>query len=226
MIERMVEGMRNWKLPMAAVVLAMLSAHVCAQQPSSFATGSSTPSLMSMITNLGAASTAVVEAIEWAMYAIGTYFVSTGVTDSMKASGNSGHHNGASASRAMWRIAFGGLLLGGGYTLQLMKVASITWESYGDLYGVYGSGRAAGTDPFSQFLLAITRIIQVYGAYAIFKGVLLWKQAADGQDQAGFDKAGSGFSHVFFGGLCADCINIYTQVAMFFGFTIPAFFPK
>ncbi len=188
------------------------------------ADGAGSPTLMNMVTNLGTLSTVFVEALLWVMYGGGMYFLFQAITDSMKAS-TPQHASHITGGRIMSRMFWGGAFLAGGYLLDMLSgIGSLSGQWNG--YGIYGDGHASGSNVFAQFLLAVTRLVQVYGGYAMFKGGMLWKAAGDGRDQSGEDKAASGGLHVLFGALCANIIELYTTVATFFGFTIPAFFPK
>lgn len=181
------------------------------------------PTLFTMVTSANNVLESVVAALLWGMYALGTWFIASGIMDSMKKSvpAYASHITGG---RIMSRIAFGGAFLGAGYTLSLVKTGVTANGAWND-YGLYGASHAAGNDPFSQFALAITRFVQVYGGWSVFKGLLLWKSAGDGQDRPGEDKGMSGATHILFGGLCADCVNTYRAVAETLNFPVPAFFP-
>lgn len=182
-----------------------------------------TPTLETMILSADAVLESVVHALKWGMYALGTWFIASGIMDSMKKSvpAYASHITGG---RITSRLAFGGLFAASGYTLSLIKTGITAGGAWND-YGLYGASHAAGSDPFSQFALAIVRMVQVYGGWSIFKGLLLWKSAGDGQDRPGEDKGMSGATHVLFGGLCADCVTTYRAIAGTFNFPVPAFFP-
>lgn len=188
------------------------------------ADGVGSPTLMNMVVNLGSLSTVFVEGLMWVMYAVGMFFVAQAITDSMKASSPQ-HGTHISGGRVFSRLFWGGAFLSGGYMLDIVaSIGSVSRQFNG--YGIYNDGHAAGGDIFSQFMLAVVRLVQLYGGYAIFKGGMLWKAAGDGKDQSGEDKAASGGMHVLFGALCANFIEVYTAVATFFNFSVPAFFPK
>lgn len=204
-------GMKYWLL----VALCMTPWAVMAASP--------VPTLQSMILSADKVLGAVVKAIEWGMYALGTWFVASAIMDSMKKSvpAYASHITGG---RITSRMFFGGMFLAGGYTLSLIKTG-VTATGAWNAYGLYDASHAAGTDPFSQFALALVRMVQVYGGWSIFKGLMLWKTAGDGQDRPGEDKGMSGATHVLFGGLCADCVTTYRAMAGTFNFPVPAFFP-
>lgn len=178
--------------------------------------------LAQVAAKMGEQAPALAEALKYLMYMVGMLFVATGITDSMKASKphNSGHISGG---RIFSRILLGGLLIGGGYALDILSLGSLTGQSW-NTFGIYEDSRA-GSDQFSPFILAVIRIVQVFGAYSVFKGILLWKVAGDGRDAAGGDKVGSGCIHILFGGCLMNFIEFFTAVANFFNFPVPAFFP-
>lgn len=201
----------------AAVGLMLLSGVALAD-------GTGSPTLMLMVTNLGALSASFVSALLWVMYGGGMYFLFQAITDSMKAS-TPQHASHITGGRIVSRVFWGGAFVAGGYMLDMLSsIGSMSGQWNG--YGIYGDGHASGSNVFAMFMLAVVRLVQVYGGYAMFKGGLLWKAAGDGKDQSGEDKAASGGLHVLFGALCANIIEVYTTLATFFGFSIPAFFPK
>lgn len=200
------------------LLMALYSAALRAQ---SAASDPGHPTMYSVLVNAGTAVEWFVVLMVWGMYATGLFFIAQALLDSAKKTGQQGTH--ISGQRILSRWGFAGLFLGGGTTLSLFKTGATGSEEWID-YGLYADA-AAGSDPWSQLMLSLVRFVQLYGAYAMLKGMLLWKSAADGQDRVGEDKVMSGTTHVFFGGLCADCVHTYRGIAEFLDFPIPEFFP-
>lgn len=177
-----------------------------------------------VVNRMGDLTPLVVQVTKWVMYVCGIFTIGTAINDSIKATSHQGSN--ITKGRITSRFVFGAVFMALGYIVGHLTIQGLTGLEGWNSGGIYDDTRASDNIA-SISMLAVMRLVQLFGFFAIIKGLLLWKATGDGRDQAGQgDKIGSGFIHIGFGAILLNIIEFYTTVAYYFGFSIPAFFPK